>query len=97
MRSSGNGRPEVCVNNLLMTVRGEVPYERIKGLDSRIIDAPSSTIKNSLQADIRWLVGTYEPRASFDGIDLKALEAKIGGFELGANFDINPAGRREKA
>ena len=32
MKASGNGAPEICVQNLLKTIRGEVPYERIKGL-----------------------------------------------------------------
>ena len=31
MKASGNGAPEICVQNLLKTIRGEVPYERIKG------------------------------------------------------------------
>ena len=30
MKASGNGAPEICVQNLLKTIRGEVPYERIK-------------------------------------------------------------------
>ena len=31
MRASGNGSPDVCAANLLLTFRNEVPYERIKG------------------------------------------------------------------
>lgn len=26
MKASGNGAPEICVQNLLKTIRGEVPY-----------------------------------------------------------------------
>ena len=33
MKASGNAAPETCVQNLLKTIRGEVPYERIKGID----------------------------------------------------------------
>ena len=33
MKASGNGTPQTCVQNLLKTTRGEVPYERIKGID----------------------------------------------------------------
>lgn len=27
MKASGNAAPETCVQNLLKTIRGEVPYE----------------------------------------------------------------------
>ena len=37
MRANGNGAPNVCASNLLRLIRGEVPYERIKGLDPRMI------------------------------------------------------------
>ena len=43
MKASGNGAPEICVQNLLKTIRGEVPYERIKGIDRTLIDKPSET------------------------------------------------------
>ena len=38
MKASGNGTPQTCVQNLLKTTRGEVPYERIKGIDRSLID-----------------------------------------------------------
>ena len=41
MKASGNGAPEICVQNLLKTIRGEVPYERIKGIDRTLIDKPT--------------------------------------------------------
>ena len=37
MKASGNGTPQTCVQNLLKTTRGEVPYERIKGIDRTLI------------------------------------------------------------
>ena len=40
MKASGNGAPEICVQNLLKTIRGDVPYERIKGIDRTLIDKP---------------------------------------------------------
>lgn len=74
MRASGNGDVKVCVHNLLRTYRGEVPYERLKGLDPRLIDKPTQTVMPEVQQDARWLIETYEPRAilesvtvSFDG------------------------------
>ena len=44
MKASGNAAPETCVQNLLKTIRGEVPYERIKGIDRTLIDKPLSLI-----------------------------------------------------
>ena len=38
MKASGNAAPETCVQNLLKTIRGEVPYDRIKGIDRTLID-----------------------------------------------------------
>ena len=40
MRASGNGRPEQCAANLLKITRGEVPYDRLKGLGTSAIDGP---------------------------------------------------------
>ena len=42
MKASGNGTPETCVQNLLKTIRGEVPYERLKGIDRTLIDRSTS-------------------------------------------------------
>ena len=38
MRASGNGSPEVCAANLLRIVRGEVAYDRVRGVDGTLID-----------------------------------------------------------
>lgn len=32
MRAKGNGDPAVCANNLVRISRGEVPYDRIRGV-----------------------------------------------------------------
>lgn len=68
MRARGNGEPGVCALNLLSCVRGEVPYERLKGLDPRLIDQPLTDAKAKLQRGVDWLVGTYEPRMSAGSI-----------------------------
>ena len=52
MKASGNGTPQTCVQNLLKTTRGEVPYERIKGIDRTLIDKPSETAATDLAADV---------------------------------------------
>ena len=83
MKASGNGAPEICVQNLLKTIRGEVPYERIKGIDRTLIDKPSETAAT----DLEFLVEPYEPRVQLSDSDLKALTAQAGDFELRASID----------
>lgn len=86
MRASGNGNVAVCVHNLLRTFRGEVPYERVKGLDPRMIDKPMETVKLELQQDARWLLETYEPRAVVESINITQNEGISGGFIITANI-----------
>ena len=40
MLASNNGDPRQCAANLLKLTRGENPYDRIKGIDAAITDAP---------------------------------------------------------
>lgn len=87
MKASGNGTPQVCVQNLLKTIRGEVPYERIKGIDRTLIDRPSETASLDLVGDVEFVVGTYEPRVQLGNVELKALAAEVGGYELAASID----------
>lgn len=56
MRASGNGSPEVCAANLLRIVRGEVAYDRVRGVDGTLIDKPNAT-------DEAWLTrsGFWKP------------------------------------
>lgn len=86
MRSSGNGAPNVCANNLLRMVRGEVPFERVKGLDPRLIDKPLPSVGAELEADAEWLLETYEPRVQFNGIKLMPDDSANGGFIATANI-----------
>ena len=90
MKASGNGAPEICVQNLLKTIRGEVPYERIKGIDRTLIDKPSETAATDLAADVEFLVETYEPRVQLSDSDLKALTAQAGDFELPSHQGDRP-------
>lgn len=87
MKGNGNGSPEICVQNLLKTIRGEVPYERIKGIDRTLIDRPSETVKPDLIADVEFTVETYEPRVSLDSVDYRAIASGLGDFQIGANID----------
>ena len=87
MRAKGNGAPNVCANNLLQITRGEVPFERVKGIDHRIIDRPLSIAVAEAKQDAEWLLETYEPRAEVTSINIKPSDAHFGGFVVTA--DIN--------
>lgn len=87
MKASGNGTPQTCVQNLLKTTRGEVPYERIKGIDRSLIDQPSETAASELAAEVEFVVETYEPRVKLTDVELVALAAEVGGFEINASID----------
>lgn len=82
MLASGNGNAMQCVANLLRITRGECVYDRIKGIDPKLIDKPGSTAKTLLKEDIRWLIGTYEPRVDLQSIDISAIAAEIGEHKL---------------
>lgn len=84
MKAKGNGDMAQCVGNLLRLVRGEVPYERLKGMNPRLIDSPSSSAAQELVADAEWLIENYEPRADVQSIDLDAELAKVGHFRIDA-------------
>ena len=89
MKASGNGAPQICVQNLLKTVRGEVPYERIKGIDRTLIDKPSATAEPDFVTDVEFVIETYEPRVQFNSAEINALAAKFGGFELKTQITNN--------
>jgi phage baseplate assembly protein W len=88
MKATGNGNPGVCANNLLKTIRGEVPYERVKGLDPRLIDRPSGDVAAEIQQDAEWLLETYEPRITVNAINIEASGASSGSFRVTADIDV---------
>lgn len=71
MRAKGNGSPEVCVVNLLKITRGEVPFDRVRGRDSSLIDQPNAI--DEAVADAEWVLETFEPR-----VDAEAFAADAG-------------------
>ena len=87
MKASGNGTPQTCVQNLLKTTRGEVPYERIKGIDRSLIDQPSETAAPELAAEVEFVGETYDPRVKLTDVELVTLAAEVGGFEINASID----------
>lgn len=87
MRAKGNGTPQVCANNLLQLFRGEVPYERVKGLDPRTYDRPLLAADAQLRQDADWLIDTYEPRAQIKTITVAQSDATTGGFSVTAEIE----------
>ena len=85
MRSSGNGHPQVCVQNLLQLFRGENPYERTKGLDPRLIDQPADTVAPEVMQDAEWLIETYEPRVQVNQIGITEADGPGGGYQVTAD------------
>lgn len=84
MRASGNGNVQRCAENLLATVRGEVPYDRLKGLDTRAIDKPAEEVQALIQQDAEWMLEIYEPRGKVRDIILSPGETDGGQFHLTA-------------
>lgn len=82
MLASGNGNAMQCVANLVRIVRGECVYDRVKGINSTLIDRPGNVARPLIKEDIRWLIKTYEPRVKLDSVELDALAAKIGEHKL---------------
>lgn len=67
MKGHGNGTPESCASNLLRIVRGEVPYDRVMGIDASLIDSPNAT--DEAVADAEFVLETYEPRVTVESAE----------------------------
>ena len=85
MRASGNGHPQVCVQNLLQLYRGENPFERVKGLDSRMIERPVETVAPEVMQDAEWLIETYEPRVTVNEIRVGESDGTQGRYTVTAD------------
>ena len=86
MKSSGNGTPMQCVQNLLSIIRGECPMDRTKGVSSEFYDMPRDEAKSGLIEDATWAIETYEPRVNVDDIDIDVLEGSSGNYIITANI-----------
>lgn len=83
MKAHGNGAPETCASNLLRIVRGEVPFDRVRGRDGALVDQPNAT--DEAIADAEWLLETYEPRVTVETIEAGG-EALTGDFSTLVNI-----------
>lgn len=86
MREKGNGEPYVCVQNLVKTMLTEVPFNRSKGINPRVIDKPLTSIED-VDANVTELIYEYEPRVNTDRVRI-ALDAENGDFNI--SIDISP-------
>ena len=84
MKAHGNGTPETCASNLLRIVRGEVPYDRVRGRDAALVGQPNAT--DEAVADAEWLLETYEPRVNVESVEAIAEAALTGDFSTHVNI-----------
>ena len=77
MKSSGNGNVAQCVANLVATYQGEVPYQRLKGMDPRLIDENIITAEPKIKNHATWLINNYEDRAEVNDIHVTKDENGI--------------------
>lgn len=87
MRATGNGHPQRCAENLLAITRGEVPYERIKGLDARTVDKPEADAAAMIRTDVAFVLETYEPRVTLAGVAIAREEN--GDYKVTASTKAN--------
>ena len=89
MLSKNNSNPANCVNNLIQIARGEVPYDRVKGVSFESLDEPIEQAADDIIEDAEWMLETYEPRAEIDAIDIEATDAQNGHFVIKATINTN--------
>ena len=89
MLSNNNSNPAVCVSNLIKIARGEVPYDRVKGISSEYIYSPVSHVTDDLVDDVDWAIGTYEPRVELESVEVVPSDASDGQFVIQANINPN--------
>ena len=86
MQRKNNSDPAVCVSNLLRISRGEVPYERIKGISSAYIGTPAAHAVDEVVEDAGWMLGIYEPRAEIESIEADPTDEPSGHFAIKATI-----------
>lgn len=89
MLSKNNSNPAVCVNNLIQIARGEVPYDRVKGISFAHLDAPSPQAVDEIVEDAEWMLDTYEPRVEVESIEVTPTDAQNGHFAIKATINTN--------
>lgn len=78
--AKGDKRILQNVNNVLNTIKNEVPYDRLMGRDPKNIDKLGSKSRNDLIEETYDLINTYEPRVTVKSVeieDIQNLEIKV--------------------
>jgi phage baseplate assembly protein W len=76
---NANGTERILqnVNNILNTIKYEVPYDRLMGRDPNNIDTVLNKSKYSIMEETYNLINTYEPRATVKSVDIEGTESPI--------------------
>ncbi len=72
MRAKDNSNVQVCMDNLLKTIQGEIPYSREKGIKRNIVDLPSDTARLKMVMSANECIRLYEPR-----VDTRQTTAEV--------------------
>ncbi|NFO15169.1 hypothetical protein FDB34_13375 [Clostridium botulinum] len=75
--AKGNERILQNINNILNTIKNEVPYDRLMGRDPKNIDKILYKSKLALIEETYNLINTYEPRAKVKSVDIENMENPI--------------------
>lgn len=70
MQASGNDDVMLCIANLFSMRRGEIAYNRVKGIDQDIIDEDIMNAEIDLIEDAEFVVDQFEPRADIDNMSI---------------------------
>ncbi len=82
MLSKGNGNAEITSQNLVKIIRGEVPYDRIRGVDISFTDRPAAEIQSDVETDVYETLEDYEPRVEVKSVELERTESGIYSINL---------------
>lgn len=69
MEAQGNGDPLRCAINLMQLRAGEVPYDRVRGIDPEVTDAPIEDA--GYIAEVEVTLEQYEPRVELDASEIE--------------------------
>lgn len=68
--AKGKNRILQNVNNILNTIKYELPYDRLFGRDPENLDKPLNKSRNKIIEETYELIKTYEPRATVKSVDM---------------------------
>ncbi|BCZ48420.1 hypothetical protein psyc5s11_44870 [Clostridium gelidum] len=71
--AKGNNRILQNINNIINTVKNEVPYDRLMGRNPKNVDKTNKN-RNALIEETYDLIKTYEPRATVKSVEIEDIE-----------------------